>query len=375
MRVLNMTVSLEVGGTERYLVRVAPLLAQYGIDVELYLLKRGGPLVAEAEAAGIPVLGTTDISRRVQRSRAYALMGTVPEIAKMIRLRRYDIVHTYLFYADVFGTAAARLAGSPRVIISRRALYPWRRPLGAHYYLAEATANLLANELIANSQTVLRDAERTERFLPTRRTVIYNGVDVTKYDLARPKADGVLKLVTIGVLEDRKGHEYALKAVQIMQAAGIDAELTIVGGGSKEASLRHAATELAITNRVVFAGSHADPRPYLTAADIFVMPSRQEGFSNAVLEAMASGLPVVATDVGGNAEAVVHREGGLIVPADDATALAKAIIELHGHRRELGRMGQANRLRVDERFSLATSVRRLASWYLERDLEESETNA
>ena len=370
MRILNLTVSLEVGGTERYLLRVAPLLATHGIDADLFVLNRGGPLVAEAEAAGISVLGSTEIPRRLKRSRAHALMATIPEIAKLIRLRRYDVVHTYLFYADVFGTAAARLAGCPRVIISRRALYPWRRPHGAPYHFAETAANLLADELIANSQTVMRDAERTERFLPRRRTVIYNGVDATKYELARPKTHGILRLLIVGVLEERKGHENALRALKLLQAAGIDAELTIVGGGSKEARLRQVTTEMGLNNRVVFAGSQADPRPYLTAADVFVMPSRQEGFSNAVLEAMASGLPVIATDVGGNAEAVMHGEGGLIVPAGDSTALAKAIMQLHERRTDLGTFGRANRLRVEEHFSLAKSVRRLASWYLERDPEE-----
>jgi glycosyltransferase involved in cell wall biosynthesis len=125
---------------------------------------------------------------------------------------------------------------------------------------------------------------------------------------------------------------------------------------------------LGITDRVVFAGQQTDPRPYLQAADIFMLPSRQEGFSNALLEAMASGLPVVATDVGGNSEAVVNGDGGWIVRPEDAEALANAVQSLATQRTDLPAMGRRNRERVEKTFSLDRSVVALASWYRYGDL-------
>lgn len=272
-------------------------------------------------------------------------------------------MHSYLFHAELVGTPAARLAGISRIIISRRAIYPWRRPDGAPYLLLETATNMLANELIANSHVVLSDAERTEHLLPKKRTVIYNGVDANEYTLATPTDSGKLRLVTVGALAPRKGQIYAIEALRRVRDAGVDAGLTLVGGGSDELLLRRAAREHEVEQHVVFAGPQNDPRPFLLDADIFVLPSRQEGFSNALLEAMASGLPTVATDVGGNREAVGDGVGGQIVPPFDPEALAQSIIALAHSRATLAELGMANRRRVEEVFSLDASARKLAEWY------------
>lgn len=304
---------------------------------------------------------------RRSRTLTYAGIATIFEIASLIRRGRFDIVHSYLFHAEIVGTPAACLARVPRIIISRRAVYPWRRPIGARYFLLETATNMLANELIANSLMVLRDSERTERLLPRTRTVIYNGVDAQRYRLASPGATGTLRLVTVGALAPRKGQEYAIRALRLVLDAGVDARLTLVGGGSDEELLRRVASEERVDRYIAFAGAQADPRPFMLDADIFVLPSRQEGFSNALLEAMASGLPAVATDVGGNSEAIVDGEGGAIVPPFDAGALAEAVITLARARDRLVTMGTVNRRRVEQLFSLEASVRKLANWYRRDD--------
>ncbi len=362
IRVLVIVGSLELGGTEHYIVRVAPLLRRYGIEVEICLLDRRGPLLGQAEAADILVHGTRARSYR-SRTIAYAGGVTVFDIASLIRRRRFNIVHSYLFHAELVGTPAARLARVPRVIISRRAVYPWRRPSGAPYLLLETSTNMLADELIANSQVVLHDVQRTERFLPKTRTVIYNGVDATQYTLATPTRGRLLRLVTVGALAPRKGQIYAIEALRLVRDGGVDARLTLVGGGSDELLLRHAAGNFGVEQHVVFAGPQTDPRPFLLDADMFLLPSRQEGFSNALLEAMASGLPAVVTDVGGNREAIVEGEGGFIVPPFDPSALARAVTALARSPVALTTMGQSNRRRVEAVFSLDASARALANWY------------
>ncbi len=362
LRVLNVVGSLALGGTEQYIVRMAPALRRYGIETEVCLLDRTGPLLEFAESAGIHVHGTR-ARGHLSRTLAYAGFATIREIASLIRRRHFDVVHSYLFHAELVATPAARLARTRRVIVSRRAVFPWRRPGGAHYFLLESVTNMLANELIANSHVVLADAERTDRLLPKTRTVIYNGVDPDRYGIASPRRTGKFRLVTVGALAPRKGQLYAIEALRLVRDAGVDAQLTLVGGGSDEELLRRASRSNRVGEHVAFAGPRLDPRPFLLDADLFLLPSRQEGFSNALLEGMASGLPAIVTDVGGNREAIVNGEGGMVVPPFDPRALARAIIALAQSRELLSAMGKANRRRVEEIFSLEASARKLAAWY------------
>jgi glycosyltransferase involved in cell wall biosynthesis len=227
----------------------------------------------------------------------------------------------------------------------------------------EAGTCFLAHELIANSRTALIDAEASELVLPRKRTVIYNGVDVHRYRAAILRTSGQLRLLIVGALAARKGQEFALRALALIVDAGVDAVLTLVGEGPDESMLKALASDLELVDRVRFAGPTLDPRPNLHECDIFVLPSRQEGFSNALLEAMASGLPVVATNVGGNAEALMDGEGGIIVPPRDPAAMAAALIDLSRRRGEFHSMGAANRSRVAQQFTLERSAFQLANWY------------
>jgi glycosyltransferase involved in cell wall biosynthesis len=205
--------------------------------------------------------------------------------------------------------------------------------------------------------------ERFERKVPRHRTVIYNGIDVSNYGLAKPGKRPRLELLTVGALAPRKGQQFVIEALDSVRDAGIDARLTMVGSGPDEALLRELVNRLGLADSVVFAGEHLDPRPFLVEADIFVLPSRQEGFSNALLEAMASGLPAVVTDVGGNREAL-DGQGGRIVEPEQSDRLAEAILGLARTRGQLAELGGYNRARAAATFSIQQSVRHLAEWYL-----------
>ncbi len=365
LRVLSVIGQLMVGGAETYLTRIAQRIRRYDVDMEICALDRIGLRLAELEQAGIVVHGTP-FGRRERQSNTVTLFQTIEEIRRIVRSGRFDIVHTYLFWSDILGVTGARLAGCRRIAVGRRALHWWIHDPKAIYHAAEQFTNSLANEVIANSQAVLRDAAASERLLPRTRTVIYNGIDVDSYAPSARESTGPLRLVTVGALSPRKGQEYAIAAIKLVAAAGVDANLVMVGAGPDEAMLRQAAAANGVEDRVTFVGEHPDPRPYLGAADALVLPSRQEGFSNAILEAMACALPVIATDVGGNAEAVVDGQGGFIVPPQDPQALAKAIVDLERDRDQLRAMGRFNRAQVAERFSLEASARALADWYLHR---------
>lgn len=361
IRVLNVVGSFEVGGTERYLARIAPLLRRHGVAVEFCALEARGALL-DSVTKDFPVIGTSYICR-AGRSNTKTLLEVIGQIRSLVRRERYAIVHTYLFWSDVLGVIGARLGGCHRVIESRRALHGWRHDPTRFQHALELGTNVLADELIANSRFVLDEVLSTERFVPRTRRVIYNGIDPAHYRRATPARSAELRLVTVGALANRKGHEYGIHALRRVLDAGVATHLTVVGGGPDRRLLEELTANLGLTANITFAGEHGDPRPFLEAADMFVLPSRQEGFSNAVLEAMASWLPVIATDVGGNREAVIDGEGGRIVPAFDAAALANAIIDLAAERDTLRTMGAVNRARVEEHFTLEASAAALAGWY------------
>jgi L-malate glycosyltransferase len=364
MRVLAVVPDLQVGGTERYAARVAVALRRHGIEVEICALDHRGPLVAELEAAGIRTHGTS-FSRWTSRAATGVLVTTAREIADLARSGRFDAIHSYLYWADVLGAAGGRLARR-RVVVSRRALHRWRHEPRGWLHLLEMGSNVAADELVANSKAVLADTERCERFLPAKRGVVYNGVEVETHAAAKVRKSAELRVVTLGSLSPLKGQDVAVRAIAMAVEGGVDARLSLVGGGPDRKTLEQLACELGIAERVVFAGEQADPRPYLAGADLFLLPSRTEGFSNALLEAMASSLPVLATDVGGNPEAVVDGEGGRLVPPERAELMAKALVELDGDRERLAAMGRANRSRAGELFSIEASARALADWYLGR---------
>lgn len=361
MRVLAVVPDLQARGTELYVARVAPALRELDVEVEVCALDHSGPLVAELASAGIRTHGTS-FPRWTSRLGSGVVITTVREIASLARRGRFDAVHSHLYWPDVLASFAGRLAGR-RVIQGRRSLHRWRHEALAHLGFLEAASNLVATEVVANSRAVLEDAERSERFLPRRRAVVYNGIDAGRYQMAKVRTTGRLRLVTVGSLHPLKGQEFALRALAKATASGLDAELTVVGDGPDRAALDSLADRLGLSGRVVFAGEELDPRDRLAAADLFLLPSLTEGFSNALLEAMASGLPVLTTDVGGNPEAVVDDEGGRLVPAGDAMALGDALVDLGSNRSRLASMGEANRRRVEERFSLQASARELAAWY------------
>jgi glycosyltransferase involved in cell wall biosynthesis len=363
VRVLSVIGSLRPGGAETYVTNVTRAIHAHGVHMEICALERTGPLLDPLLRDGVTVYDTP-FPRRPSRLNSLRMLRTVSALRRIIAAGRFDVVHTYLYSADLVGVTAARLARCPRVIISRQAMHGWvHRPGRVRHGLEQASIRF-ANEVVACSNAALRDAEASERALPRVRTVIYNAVDVHQYRPTQIRLDGPLRLLTVGALAHRKGQEYAIEALAQVRRAGVDAVLELVGAGPDEAMLRRLVAEAGLGDAVVFAGQHADPRPHLASADVFLLPSRQEGFSVALLEAMACSMPAIATDVGGNAEALVDGKGGRVVPALRPAAIAAAIAELARNRAGLAQMGDFNRGRVTELFSIEVSARRLADWYL-----------
>jgi glycosyltransferase involved in cell wall biosynthesis len=247
----------------------------------------------------------------------------------------------------------------PVVVASRRSLSHFKR--GKPFMrLAERFANRWTDRVVANSEAVRQDAITTEHLPPAKVTVIYNGLDLAAYDGVPDATVRALRedlalgtgpvVIVVANLIGYKGHEFFLQAWADVCRVHPDAVALLAGDGPIRAEREADARRLGIEGRVRFLGVRRDVPALLAVADLLVHPSLEEGFCNALLEAMAAARPVVATDVGGNREAVVDGETGRLVPPADAGRLAAAILAVLAEPDRGAAWGRAGRRRIIDRF-------------------------
>jgi glycosyltransferase involved in cell wall biosynthesis len=331
----------------------------------------GALLPAFRELLPVTVMGDPAHARRF-RPGPTEHARALGRLVRIFRKEAPEIVHAYLAAANVLGPVAARLAGVPRVIVSKRSgtFYQAAFPLLRHM---ERIGGLLADVVMVNSDAVHQEVERTERHGEGKFRRIYNGVDSippwSPEEIASFRArEGLPPKVPVAVCVsnffDYKGHDDLVKALAKIAVDFPNATCVLIGrdAGALEA-IRSLARDLGILPRLHFAGPRSDVPDFLRAADLFVHPSHQEGFSNAILEGMAAGLPVIACDVGGNPEAVIDGETGRLVPPRCPEQLAEAMAELLGDGGKRRRMGEAGRRRAEERFSLERMVAEVEAMY------------
>lgn len=358
---------LQIGGTERHVLSVAPGLQRLGWRTSVYSLAGHGPLYEEFFAAGIDVImpPVKRIAPMSLATRIVRLATTAANLFRTLKARRPAIVHYMLPVAYQTGAPIAVLARSPVQVMSRRCLNDYQsersfvRPL-EHWLHGRMTA------ILGNSQRIVSQL-RDEGIAAPRLGLIYNGVDASQFSTAGNRlairarlglAPSTLALMSVANLIPAKGHGDLVAALKLARPhMTSDWHLLLAGQDyDLEQRLRVQAEEAGILRQISFLGARKDIPDLLGASDIAVLASHEEGFSNAILEKMATGLPVIATDVGGNREAVVHGETGLIVPARDPACLAQAIAQLAGDAALRAAMGVAARSRVEAHFSLERCV-------------------
>ena len=276
------------------------------------------------------------------------------------RRTRVAVVQACDLYTNVFALPAAAAAGVPVRLGSRRGLNP-DRTRGQR--LAQRLSYRLAHRIVTNSGVVARGMQRDG--LPAGRVVVIpNGLDVARF---RPiaRCGGVRRIGTLARLHPVKGLDVLVDAVALLQRDLPEIEATIIGDGPERAALEQRIARLGLARRVHLAGHHDDVAAALAGLDLFVLPSRSEAFPNAVIEAMASALPVVATDVGGVPEMVEHGHTGILVPPERPDRMAAAIHELAAQPDRAWAMGRRARAHVLSRYSFERMVGQFEALYLE----------
>jgi len=348
---------LEIGGAETHLARILPELRHYGIEVSVFALKKGGSLEGILETRGVRVQAHPG-----RRSGLGGLLRAAVYLRQVIRREQPQVLHCFLPAAYLVGTLAT--VGIPlRRVMSRRSLSSYQSKHPGLRWL-ERQLHKHMSVVLANSRAVALQL-MDEGVAPAHLGLIYNGVPRVSGSSGRAAVrqrlcigERALVLVCVANLIAYKGHSDLLDALAIAQPSlPEDWTLILVGRDDGIGSqLRAQARALRLTPHLRLAGAVSEPADYLVAADIGVLASHQEGFSNAVLEGMSAGLPMLVTDVGGNSEAILDGQCGRVVPPGSPAALAAALVELAKSPELRRSYGERARERVTERFSVEQCV-------------------
>lgn len=339
------------GGAETVLLQLAEELRRRGHDV-----------MPVGPASGCGWLGHEFASRgftvRTFVLRRALDWACVTSLTNLMRSHGTQVVHSHEFTMAVYGAVAARRAGARHVITMHGGRYyaeAWRRRAALRWAIAHSAATT------AVSAATAADLRRTLGVADGAVRVVPNGIEMprgARATLRRELAvgDDDLLIVAIGNLYRVKGHAVLLRAlVELEEQGGVPAwHLAIAGRGEEERRLREMAVDAGIGSRVHLLGFRSDAPDVIAAGDLFVMPSLSEGLPLALVEAMATGLPIVASDVGGIPEVVEGDTEAVLVPAASPPALAAAIRSLLGDPARRAALGAAAKRRAFRDFSVAT---------------------
>jgi L-malate glycosyltransferase len=369
VRLLTFTTLFAIGGTERHVASLADGLDYSRFELEFGCLRRSGEFLADIEARGLTVN-----EYAVRRLYGPHTVAQQLRFARSLRRRRIQIMHSYNFYPNVFAIPAARLARTPIVLASIRDTGAYLTPRQRH---VQRLACRLADHILVNAEAV-RQWLTAEGYDPSRISVIRNGLDLARFTSVGDAAalrrelrlpEGAPLVAMLSRLSRMKGVEDFLDAAATVSARVPDAHFLVIGdtidpdGPRYRRELEDRAARLGLGTRVVFTGFRLDVPRLLSAVAVSVLPSLSEGLSNTILESMAAGAPVVATRVGGSAEALEDGVDGLLVPPRDPAALSRAIGWVLEHPEASRELGRRARVRVAEEFSLTRMIRETECLY------------
>jgi L-malate glycosyltransferase len=347
-----------LGGGERIVLRLAALLPRYGYRVSILTFaihpECNGLQSPPCAIYVLPLQSTYDLS---------ALKAAF-ELKRFLKQQNIRIVQTFFESSDIWAGFVTKTLSNAKLIWSRRDMGILR---GRKHHVAYRLMSGVPDRVFAVSEQVRHHSITVDRIDASRVETIYNGLDLADWSSVQAeKRPGEVVIATVGNIRRVKGHDVLIRAAATVLTQFPKVLFSIAGDVLEPEyfqELQVLIEQLKLSDRFLFAGGLSDLRVYLSAADLFVLPSRSEGFSNAIVEAMAASLPVVATDVGGNAEAVEDGVSGYIVPPEDPEALAAAIVRLLSDPIGAEEMGQAGKRRAAERFTTDAMMRQITGAY------------
>lgn len=363
--------SLHVGGAESQLFLILPALKSRGWDITVFLTSGVGELAAPLEKLGIQVV--TPKFMHIRKSiknrilRMPLLLISFFQLTLYLLKNRPQIVNFTLAEAYLLGSLCCLLTGQKNLVMNRRSLnnYQHKYPLLAKI---EHKLHTRMRVIITNSKSTIEQLAILEKVDPKKLQLIYNGLDMRRFNNQQHDHTAIRQLyklppssltfIVIANILPYKGHATLLQALNAIQTQ-LPTDWQLLCVGKKYAycnELQQQAQDLNIQSHVYFLGQQDSVEQFLAISNIAISCSYEEGFSNAVLEAQAAGLPIIVTNVGGNPEAVIANQTGLVIPPKNATALSEAILKLIEDPSEAAAMASLGKKRIEDEFSLHTCV-------------------
>ena len=367
MRILQLVYSLDIGGLEQVVVNLCRGLDQGDVDCFVGCLSHPGPKFEETKPKGYWIGG-------LQNKRPRFLdLTTLWKLCRYLRRERIDLIHSHNPMAHLYGSVASMVTGIPQIQTVHGRGSPMARNHQRRAWLRR-TLTHLTQKMVAVSLDVERKLIDVDRLPPSKILTILNGIDtetirpvdpITKRQLRRERGipDEALVIGSVGRLAPEKNYPLLVEAVAKVLQQAPTVYLLLVGDGIERTIIEKAVATYQVNHRCLLAGVQAQPSLWLQCCDLFCLSSNTEGTSISLLEAMACGVPVVVTDVGGNREIVQPPTCGLIVPARDPQALAKVSLELLRDPLRRKQMGVVGRQRVIQNFSVEIMTQNYARLY------------
>ena len=358
-RILEIIPTLDRAGAEKQMVMLADRLPRDEFDVHVCALTRGGPLETDLHEAGIPV---TLIGKRWKFDpRAFW------QLKRHVAELRPELIHTWIFAADAYGRAAGMACNVPHMICGLRCVDPWKSAwqLAVDRWLARRTSRIVANSPGVKAFYVGKGLAADQIEVIPNAVVPLGPSTVTRSELlAELELPENAKLIgLVGRLWAQKRVKDAIWAADLLKVIRKDTHLLIIGDGPLYDSLRRYRDQVQIRDQVHFLGSRDDVARMTPHFDVLWSTSGYEGQSNAIMEAMSAGVPVVATDIPGTRDLITDDETGRLFPIGNRAMLAKRTNQILNDAELAKRLGEAGRRRMTEEFCVEQMVQRYAELY------------
>jgi glycosyltransferase involved in cell wall biosynthesis len=348
-KIIHLIQALDNGGCENMLLRTLPLVNSF--EHKIITLNRLGELVGQFEKKNISIIN-------INQRNIFDIFSYY-QLLKEIKKEKPDIIITYLFHADMIGRMFLQTFTKIKIIPFLRTTYNNKKYRLARLF--EYFTKYFAKNYLANSKSVKNFYIKNIGVSSKKITVIPNGIDIDFYDninrdknlrenLSLGKKD--IAIICVANLYVNKGQKYLLEAFEEIYRENKNIKLLLAGDGNEKESLLRQIENYSSKNNILFLGKRNDVPQLLKISDIFVLPTLFEGMSNAIMEAMTCGLPVITTDIPENRELITNNEVGILIPTQNAIEIKKSLSLLLENESLRKSLGENARKEINKKFGI-----------------------